>query len=180
MLNAAPGLLGKLLCKNTPEGVSRFRITETEAYRGEEDAACHARAGKTKRTAVMYQRGGHIYVYLCYGMHYLLNIVVNEENRPEAVLIRAAFDMQSHKPIVGPARLTRRMGIDLTYNALDLTTSSELWVEDDGVVPPYRTTRRVGIDHVPEPYRSVEWRFVAESSIDCYVNLSPPVEEKKP
>ncbi|MDR3150026.1 MAG: DNA-3-methyladenine glycosylase, partial [Oscillospiraceae bacterium] len=83
----APLLLGKLLCRSTDGRVIRYRITETEAYMPF-DSACHAHRGKTKRNAVMFGHGGFAYVYLCYGIHNLLNIVSGEEGSPQAVLIR--------------------------------------------------------------------------------------------
>ena len=88
----APDLIGKILCRKTENGIIRSRIIETECYFGEEDTACHAHKGKTERTKVMYQSGGITYVYLCYGMHALLNIVTGPENHPEAVLIRGILD----------------------------------------------------------------------------------------
>ncbi|MDD4299002.1 MAG: DNA-3-methyladenine glycosylase, partial [Bacilli bacterium] len=88
-LTVAPLLIGKLLVRKLSCGqIIRYRITETEVYRGEEDSACHARAGKTKRTAILYQRGGYAYIYLCYGMHYLFNVVTGLKDNPQAVLIR--------------------------------------------------------------------------------------------
>ena len=89
----APALLGKLLCRKTADGVIRMRITETECYMGESDTACHASKGKTKRTQVLYEIGGTIYVYLCYGIHDMLNVVAGDAGFPEAVLIRGADDI---------------------------------------------------------------------------------------
>ena len=84
-LDVARELVGKVLV----HGDLRLRITETEAYCGESDTACHASKGRTARTEVMYREAGTIYIYLCYGMHWMLNIVTGEKNAPEAVLIRA-------------------------------------------------------------------------------------------
>jgi DNA-3-methyladenine glycosylase len=134
--------------------ILKYRITETEAYCGEEDTACHAKAGRTSRTAVLYGKGGLSYVYLCYGIHYLLNVVTGEKDSPQAVLIRGVegFD--------GPAKLTKAMHIDKGLNSIDLTLSKELWIEDDGCLPQYTTAKRVGIDYATEPYRSAPWRFI--------------------
>ena len=83
-----PALVGKLLCRRIGEEVFKYRITETECYFGQEDTACHASKGKTERTKVLYEQGGTAYVYLCYGMHSLFNVVTGKKGHPEAVLIR--------------------------------------------------------------------------------------------
>ena len=84
----APKLLGMKLCRQVEDKIIKFRITETEAYFGEDDTACHAHKGKTERTKTLYEQGGVAYVYLCYGIHNLLNVVTGEKNFPQAVLIR--------------------------------------------------------------------------------------------
>jgi len=99
-------LLGTVLCVRKKSGsIFRSVINETEAYDGEKDLACHASKGRTARTSTMYERGGVCYVYLCYGMHWMLNIVTGEEGYPAAVLIRGteAFN--------GPGRLTKGLGV---------------------------------------------------------------------
>ncbi|MCL2218247.1 MAG: DNA-3-methyladenine glycosylase, partial [Defluviitaleaceae bacterium] len=98
-LTLAPMLLGKVLCRRIGDEVIRRRITETEAYCGEADTACHAHRGKTPRTSVMYEPGGIAYIYLCYGIHNLLNVVAAGEGEPEAVLIRGV------EGIAGPGRV---------------------------------------------------------------------------
>ncbi|WNY24656.1 DNA-3-methyladenine glycosylase [Methanolapillus millepedarum] len=158
VLTVAPELLGKFLVRKLPSGeLLKYRITETEAYRGVEDTACHAKAGKTKRTAVMFEEGGRSYIYLCYGIHYLLNIVTGEREVPQAALIRGVdgFD--------GPAKLTKAMQIGKELNAIDLTESDEMWIEDDGFVPEFFTTKRIGINYATEPYKSIEWRYVLKN-----------------
>lgn len=151
----APILIGKLLCRQTSEGVLRLRIVETECYFGEEDSACHARCGKTPRNEPLYLQGGYSYIYLCYGIHNLLNVVSGPEGHPEAVLIRGV------KGFIGPGKLTKAMSIDRSLNKIDLTTSSELWLEDDGTTLPYRTDRRVGIDYADPIDRERPWRYIA-------------------
>ena len=83
----APELIGKLLCRRSEEGILRYRIMETECYFGQEDTACHASKGKTERTRILFEKGGTSYVYLCYGIHSLFNVVTGPEGHPEAVLI---------------------------------------------------------------------------------------------
>ncbi len=157
VLVVAPALLGKRLCCRQPDGtVLRRRITETEAYRGEDDTACHAHKGKTNRTAVMYKRGGHSYVYLCYGIHALLNIVTGPEGQPQAALIRAV------EGAVGPGRVTKSMGVTCALNAVDLCGSDLLWLEDDSFVPEgIKAAPRVGIGYASEEDQARLWRFIA-------------------
>ena len=120
-LEVAPDLVGKLCCHRLPDGEVRVvRITETEAYRGVEDLACHAAKGRTKRTEVLYAKSGTIYLYLCYGMHWLMNIVTGEEEQPQAVLLRAA---QEHP---GPARLTKYLQLTGADNAKPLIGHPDL------------------------------------------------------
>src|SRR5659263_372164 len=106
-----------------------YMITETEAYLGENDKACHASKGRTKRTEVMYLEGGHLYIYFVYGMHWMMNIVTGPGDNPQAVLIRGAASF------TGPGRVTRNIGIDGSFNGEDLATSSRIWVEDKGYRP---------------------------------------------
>ncbi len=151
----APDLIGKILCRRTPDGIIRARITETECYYGEEDTACHAHKGKTERTRTMYEAGGITYVYLCYGMHAMLNIVTGEENHPEAVLIRGVETAK------GPGRTTKFMKITTADNALPLSEESGIWIENDGSEKPeYTALPRVGIDYASKEDRERPWRFI--------------------
>ncbi len=152
----APLLLGQYLCRKTPEGVLRLPITETEAYYTEADTACHAHKGRTPRTEWLYRRGGCAYIYLCYGVHNLFNVICGEENVPQGVLIRGAGSYD------GPGKLTRAVGIDRSLNGVDLTSGSELWLEA-GKQPAYVATPRIGIDYATEEYRNILWRFLATS-----------------
>lgn len=155
VLEVAPLLIGKILVRKLDNGqVLRYRITETEAYRGEEDTACHARFGKTKRTSILYEQGGYAYVYLCYGIHYLFNVVTGPKDHPQAVLIRGIEGYD------GPGKLTKRLEIDAEINGLDLVNSNELWIEDDGYKPKFKRTKRVGIDYATKEYRNKLWRFI--------------------
>ena len=150
----APWLLGKLLCRRSSGGIIRYRIMETECYCGEEDTACHACKGKTERTKVLYEKGGTAYVYLCYGIHSLFNVVSGKEGRPEAVLVRGVTGYN------GPGKLTKAMEIDRSLNGEDMVTSDLLWIEDDGYKTEYIRAKRVGIDYATEKYRDILWRFI--------------------
>ena len=152
-LDVARDLVGKVLIRRTPEGEIRMRISETEAYCGEDDTACHAHKGRTGRTEVMYGEAGVLYIYLCYGIHWLLNIVTGEENHPEAVLIRCCAEAP------GPGRLTKKLGITGKLNREDVTQSDRLWVEDDGFRCEVVTDKRVGIGYASEEDQNRLWRF---------------------
>jgi len=130
-----------------------YMITETEAYLGENDKACHASKGRTKRTEVMYLEGGHLYIYFVYGMHWMMNIVTGHAGNPQAVLIRGASLLE------GPGRVTKSIGIDGTYNGEDLISSSRIWVEDKGYRPKLTAGPRIGINYAGEPWVSKPWRF---------------------
>lgn len=153
-LTVAEELVGKVLVKKTANGEIRLRITETEAYVGESDTACHAHRGKTKRTEVMYMEAGTLYVYLCYGIHRLLNIVTGDEGTPEAVLIRACENYS------GPARLTKHLGITEEYNKKSIIQLDDFFIDDDGYRCAVETDKRVGIDYATEEYRNKPWRFI--------------------
>lgn len=148
----APLLLGKILCCEKNGQVLRSKITEVEAYCGEEDSACHSAHGKTERTKTMWCDGGTVYVYLCYGMHNMLNIVCAGQ-RPEAVLIRGVEDAK------GPGRVTKYFGITKEQNGVDLKTSTTLWLEDAPNETHHHTGPRIGIDYAREPDKSAHLRF---------------------
>ena len=154
-LSAAKSLCGMILCVRQPDGtILRKRITETECYLGEDDTACHAHHGRTARTDVMYKRGGVAYVYLCYGMHNMLNIVTGPENHPQAVLIRGV------EGFPGPGRVTKVMGIGRDLNAVSFTESDLIWLEDDGTRPQIKATPRIGISYASEEDQARLWRFI--------------------
>ena len=153
-LDVARDLVGKILVHKTPEGELRLRISETEAYCGEADTACHAHKGRTPRTEVFYMPAGTVYVYLCYGMHWMLNIVTGNEEDPQAVLIRACVDAP------GPGRLTKAMGITGTLNKGSvLSQESLLWIEDDGFSCGIDLDKRVGIGYASQEDQDRLWRF---------------------
>ena len=153
-LDVARDLIGKILVHKTPEGELRLRISETEAYCGEADTACHAHKGRTPRTEVFYMPAGTVYVYLCYGMHWMLNIVTGNEEDPQAVLIRACVDAP------GPGRLTKAMGITGTlHKGSVLSQESLLWIEDDGFSCGIDLDKRVGIGYASQEDQDRLWRF---------------------
>ena len=150
----APSLVGKLLVRRFPDGsIKKLRITETEAYTGPDDTACHAHKGKTPRSEMLWHDGGTIYVYLCYGMHNLINIVSGTEDDPQAVLLRCCEDAE------GPGRLTKALGIDRRYNGLDIMKCEDLWLEDDGAEVNITLDVRVGIAYADEKDRNALLRY---------------------
>ena len=154
-------LLGKHLVRRFADGRNEARlIVETEAYDGEHDLACHARAGRTGRTEVMYAAGGVWYVYLCYGIHEMLNLVVGPRDWPAAVLIRGIEGAS------GPGRVTRTLAISRNLNgASACDESAGLWLEDRGVRVPghaVTTTPRVGVDYAGPEWAAKPWRFTLD------------------
>ena len=149
-------------------------ITETEGYISEEDLACHAKAGRTKRTDPMYGPPGHAYIYFTYGNHWMLNAVTEKENFPAAVLIRAIQPIEGidvmmknrqGRDTFGPGKLTQAMGITISENYVDLTVAgSSLWIEAGVKVPDKSVTigPRVGLNKTPEPWLSKPWRFLVK------------------
>ena len=170
----AADLIGKILCRQLTDSdgkqkVLRMRISETEAYIGEDDGACHAHAGtRTLRTEIMYSQGGVFYVYLTYGIHHMLNLVSGPIESPEAVLIRAGFltddsdrlieeqllattkQLNHIKQLAGPGKLTKGLQIDRALYGKPITPVSKVWVEDDGCQPPVSLRPRIGIDYAGE------------------------------
>ena len=142
-------LVGKVLV----HGEKQLRISETECYCGENDTACHASRGRTKRTEVMYMEAGTVYVYLCYGMHWMLNIVTGEAGHPEAVLIRACVDA------AGPGKLTKTLAITGEQNRSSVVSDENLWIGDDGFLCETVTDKRVGIGYASQEDQDRLWRF---------------------
>jgi DNA-3-methyladenine glycosylase len=180
-LDVARDLIGKVLVHETRRGIASGVIVEVEAYIGESDPACHAAPGPTRRNAPLYGPPGIAYVYLNYGIHYLVNAVTEAEGWPAAVLIRAlepkdgvalmrrrrargGVKRPSDIPVDdlcrGPGNLTRALGITQKDNCLDLTGSA-LRIEDQGIAPrPIAWSRRIGINVGVER----EWRVIATDS----------------
>ena len=170
-LTVARELLGTRLVRILDSERLSGIIIETEAYIGEEDLGCHAKSGKTKRNAVMYGPPGHAYVYFTYGMHWMLNTVAERAGYPAAVLIRAVDVVEGEEIIslrrhgrdtLGPAKLTQGFGIDGSLNGAGLCDpKSGIWIEAGCPVAPDDIIRgsRVGLFTVPEPWKSMPWRF---------------------
>lgn len=157
VLEVAPELLGKTLVRKYVDGLTeRYKITEVEAYRGGDDKACHANKGKTPRTEVMFREGGVVYLYLIYGIYWMLNIVTGEVNDSSAVLIRGLED------ISGPGRVGKALHLDKSFYGEDLSISERIWIEDSDIDPNFSTGPRVGIHYAGEPWISKPWRFVLE------------------
>lgn len=161
----APKLLGKVLVRKTKAGTVKMAITETEAYLGEKDLASHARFGKTGRNAVMFGRGGHWYVYLVYGIHWLLNIVTEKEGKPSAVLIRNGILLgKKSKPIKGPGKVTQTLNVKGTLSGKPSAEKSGLWIEDWGIrAGKVISKKRVGIDYAGA-WAGKSLRFFASQS----------------
>jgi DNA-3-methyladenine glycosylase len=154
VLEVAPDIIGKnIIIMLKDNSFARYQVTDVEAYRGNEDKACHASKGRTARTEVMFRDGGHLYVYLIYGMYWMLNIVTASEGTPQAVLIRGIAD------ISGPGRVSKTLAIDRSYYGEDLVTSERIWLEDVGAKPEYKTGPRIGIDYAGEYWKSRPWRY---------------------
>lgn len=150
VLAVARDLLGMRLVGPAGAGI----ITEVEAYDGPEDAACHGRFGPTPRTAPMFGPPGHWYVYLVYGMHWMLNAVTDREGYPAAVLIRGVGEWS------GPGKVTKSLGVDGSYSGSPIAAGSRLWIEESGMAVPDSAvlrTPRIGIDYAggwkDAPYR---------------------------
>jgi DNA-3-methyladenine glycosylase len=174
-LRVARELLGCYLVRTGNGARLSGRIIETEAYIGEEDQACHAKAGRTPRTEVMYGPAGVAYVYFTYGIHWMLNVITEKVDFPAAVLIRAVeplegIDLMRERRgqndlkhlCSGPAKLTQAFGIERRENGLDLCTpGSRLFLGLGQTIPCREICRgpRIGINYAQEPWRSKPWRF---------------------
>ncbi len=158
-LRVARELVGKYLVRRIGRGVIAGRIIEVEAYVGPQDRACHASKGRTARTEVLFGPPGQAYVYLCYGMYEMLNVVTERDGFPAAVLLRAIEC--NGRLIDGPGRLTRALAIDRRLNRHDLTVGEDLWFEDRGETLRRGAVKRhprIGVDYAGE-WAKKPWRF---------------------
>ena len=160
-LEVAKNLLGKYIVKQIGGKELAGKIVETEAYIGPQDMASHAYGGKiTPRNQVEYLIGGHIYIYLIYGIYWQLNVVTEKEGKPECVLIRG---LDLGKLADGPGKLCRYLKLDKSFYAEDLTKSKRIWLEDRGVeieLSQIVATKRIGIDYAGPYWSRRKWRFV--------------------
>lgn len=174
VVDVSKKLLGKVLCSTVDDQFTSGIITETEAYSGRNDKACHANNGlRTKRTEVMYGDPGHAYIYLCYGIHHLLNVVTNKKGLADAVLIRAVRPLEgievmkmrrnlgNQKALTnGPGKLTQALGVTTFLNKTNLSVPP-LWIEDRGIsVSPENIipSERIGVGYAGNDAKKL-WRF---------------------
>lgn len=180
VVTIAQELVGKVLCTQINGApVTSGIITETEAYCGRGDKACHANNGtRTDRTETMYQAGGIAYIYLCYGIHHLFNVVTNVENKADAVLIRAIQPLDGKKEMLqrrnkqninpaltaGPGRLSQALGITTDFDGTILKENT-IWIEDRqlGSGSSLVATERIGVDYAGEDAK-LPWRFYPQES----------------
>ncbi len=171
-LEVAQDLLGCFLVRKIGNKVIKTRIVETEAYMGPNDLASHASRGKTARNKVMFGGPGIIYIYLVYGMHYMLNIVTEDYNYPAAVLIRAVETEKESGKTNGPAKLTKFLQINKSFNDLPIyNKKTNLWIEEwDKKIKSsqIKKARRVGIDYAGV-YKNKLWRFYIKDSKEISV-----------
>ena len=177
VVQIAKDLLGKVLVTRLEGVITSGRIVETEAYSSVERGS-HAFKGKTNRNAVMFDKGGVAYVYLCYGIHNLFNVVTNEEERADAVLIRALEPLKGKEQMIsrmnaktinritsGPGKIAKALGIDRQVNGMDLTGST-VWIEDDNFEMSRGSvvkSKRIGIDYAGKD-ALLPWRFTLKGN----------------
>lgn len=176
-LDVARDLIGKLLVRREEDGsLTTAILYEVEAYIGEDDLACHARAGRTRRNDPMYGPPGTVYVYFTYGMHWMLNAVTEAAGSPAAILVRGALPQtgiermrcrRSHKPdhllSDGPAKLCQAFAINQAFNRTSLCAPDTALSIHEGLRVEHNAihkTPRIGLNNVPEPWKSIPWRFV--------------------
>jgi len=188
----AQDLLGKVLLTRLEEGETAVRLTEVEAYAGVHDRACHAYGGRcTRRTAPMFAEGGTLYIYVCYGLHTMLNFVTGPAGDPCAVLVRAGEPLwglplmrqrRKNAPLarltVGPGALTQALGISRSWSGQSLFSHPYLFLLEDGYTPPkIARAPRIGVDYAgPDAFHP--WRYYIEGS--PFVSHPPRLHKKSP
>jgi DNA-3-methyladenine glycosylase len=164
-LRVSRDLLGKFIVRRHRGRELAAMITEVEAYKGPKDRAAHTFGGRrTARVEPLYADGGTAYVYLVYGIHWLLNFSTAGAGNPEGVLIRGVLTADAAKPrlLSGPGRVTAYLRIDRRLDHVDATRSAVMWLEDRGIrvaARRIRTGARVGIDYAGEYWAARRWRF---------------------
>ena len=164
-MKVAQDLLGCFLVRKIGRKIIRAKITDVEAYIGEEDLACHASKGRTARTEIMYGAAGHAYVYLIYGMYDILNVITEKKDFPAAVMFRGIeVEGVDYKKTNGPGKLTQFLKIDRKFKGWDLTKGEELWIERGIGIPKdkIKIGKRVGIDYAGH-CKHYLWRFYLSS-----------------
>lgn len=191
VVTIAKELLGKVLVTTWDNEITSGRIVETEAYAGELDRASHASKGRTERTEVMYRSGGQAYVYLCYGIHQMFNIVTSQEGEPHAVLIRAVEPMEGKEIMLertgkkkldetvtsGPGQIGKAFGFHTTQCGLSLL-SDELYIADDGFKVKKEdivSSPRIGVDYAGE---HAEWHYRFYLKDNSYVSGKKAIKTK--
>jgi len=166
VLRIAPDLLGKFLVRKKGRREIAVMITEVEAYDGTEDKACHASKGRTPRTEVMFGPAGYFYIYLCYGMYWMLNVVTGPKGYPAAVLIRGIIPnlrTSDVRRLNGPGKVTKELKIDKRFNALPARPDTGLWFEDRGVMVEEKNSKktpRIGVSYAGPVWSKKKYRFV--------------------
>lgn len=173
VVDVANQLLGKYLCTNIDNLLTISKIVETEAYCGTTDKACHAYFGKTKRNQMMFAQGGVAYIYLCYGIHHLFNVVTNVEGLADAVLIRAVEPVEGiatmlqrrnmpklvHRISAGPGTVSKALGINTSFYGTDLQGNT-IWIADNEPIQAENiiASTRIGVAYAEED-ALLAWRF---------------------
>jgi DNA-3-methyladenine glycosylase len=178
-LNVAKNLLGKFIVRGIGRRTLSAMITEVEAYKGPQDRAAHSFGGRrTTRVEPLYGEGGTVYVYLIYGMHWMLNFSTGGRENPQGVLIRGILGDLSGIPkyLAGPGRVTKHLEIDKKLDRADATLSRQIWVEDRGIRIPARAIRRgprIGIDFAGTFWAARPWRFWIEKDVALKLTAAP-------
>lgn len=179
VVKVAQLLLGKRLCTSVDGSITKGMIVETEAYSGDDDKACHANnQRKTNRNRIMFEQGGHAYVYLCYGIHHLFNVVTNISGKADAVLVRAIEPLEGIEVMLkrrkmrklekrlssGPGTLSEALGIKTRHYGTRLD-SDRIWIEEGMEVVPDQVvaTPRIGVDYAGEDAAKL-WRFYVKEN----------------
>lgn len=174
VVSLAQKLLGTVICTNFHNEFVSGIISETEAYKGPEDKACHAYQNKkSKRNDAMFEKGGILYMYLCYGIHHLCNIVTGPMDYPHAVLIRSLQPLSGTSVIakrrkkakyspsltIGPGNISQALGLNITHNKVSLIKNDSIWIESRDIIKKkIFCGPRIGIDYAKE-HALLPWRF---------------------
>jgi DNA-3-methyladenine glycosylase len=162
----AGDLLGKFLIRKVGNKNLVVKITELEIYDGFEDKAGHASRGETPRNKIMFEEGGYFYIYLIYGIYWMINIVVGKKNHPSAILLRGGEVKEKDKKLLidGPGKLSKFLKIDKKFNEKKAVPETGLWFEDRGErVKNHRKTARIGVHYAGPVWSKKKWRLVAEA-----------------